>query len=375
MLTSPPNPPNFESDYIEVRTTQHGGRSLFAARDIPPGTQVHSSPGPFAHVIYKDYRREVCAQCFAYAASDSAPPEVAQSRVWNTKWKPEGFQGSTAWFCSEDCKEAWEKDEAGPLQMQLDATLTKAQVASRRKGPKPTNIPSLSSAAEITHDAIDQAWKNVDELVASKAQLVAHCATLDLGDAELDIARLLVSAIVRRHVSERTSGITDGPVDSDPHRNYMSWSHFLHLQNNELGNIRERRHILSAHLRIYAFLCNALPKYLLPYIPTTVREVFARDTGNAFGIWDGDRRDEMLGWGVWISASYFNHNCSPNIRKTRQGRTLHFETTRAVSAGEELCISYVDTDQPVAQRQKDLESSWFFRCDCSRCKLESTVTM
>ncbi|KAI6102326.1 hypothetical protein EDD16DRAFT_1494930, partial [Pisolithus croceorrhizus] len=61
--------------------TQHGGRSLFAARDIPPGTQVHSSLSSFAHIIYKDYRQEVCAQCFAYAASDSAPLEVAQSRV------------------------------------------------------------------------------------------------------------------------------------------------------------------------------------------------------------------------------------------------------------------------------------------------------
>ncbi|KIK29449.1 hypothetical protein PISMIDRAFT_89322 [Pisolithus microcarpus 441] len=335
LITSPPDPSNLESDYVEFRTTQHGGRSLFAARDIPPGTRVHSSSNPFAHVIYKDYRREVCAQCFAYAASDSTPLKVAQSRVWSIKWKPEGCQASTAWFCSEDCKEAWGKDEAGPLQMQMDATLTKAQVASRRKGRKSTNISSFNSAAEITQDAIDQAWRNVDEL--------------------------------------RPSSNTEGVVDSDPHRNYTSWSHFLRLQNNELANVRERQHILSAHLRIYAFLCNALPKYLLPYIPTTVREVLARDTGNAFGIWDGDRRDEMLGWGVWTSASYFNHSCSPNIRKTRQGRTLHFETSRAVSAGEELCISYVDTDQLVGQRQKDLESSWFFRCGCSRCKLESTV--
>ncbi|KIO11437.1 hypothetical protein M404DRAFT_13470 [Pisolithus tinctorius Marx 270] len=306
MLTGP----NFESDYVELRTTQYGGRSLFAARDIPAGTRVHSSPGPFAHVIYKDYRREVCAQCFAYAASDSVPVKAVQSRVWSIKCNPEGLQASAAWFCSEDCKKTWEKDETGPLQLQLDAALTKALVASRRKGSKSTNTPSFGSADDLTQDAIDQAWKN-------------------------------------------------------------SWTHFLHVQNNELANVREGQHILSAHLRIYAFLCNALPRYLLQYTPTTVREVLARDTGNAFGIWDGDRRDEMLGWGIWISASYFNHSCSPNIRKVRQGRTLHFETGRAVSAGEELCISYVDTDQPVEQRQKDLESSWFFRCGCSRCNTES----
>ncbi|KAI6145071.1 SET domain-containing protein [Pisolithus tinctorius] len=365
MLTGP----NFESDYVELRTTQYGGRSLFAARDIPAGTRVHSSPGPFAHVIYKDYRREVCAQCFAYAASDSVPVKAVQSRVWSIKCNPEGLQASAAWFCSEDCKKTWEKDETGPLQLQLDAALTKALVASRRKGSKSTNTPSFGSADDLTQDAIDQAWKNVQELVASKARLAAFCATLDLEDTELEIARLLVSAIVLRHVSGSN---TNGVVDSDSHRNEIqSWTHFLHVQNNELANVREGQHILSAHLRIYAFLCNALPRYLLQYTPTTVREVLARDTGNAFGIWDGDRRDEMLGWGIWISASYFNHSCSPNIRKVRQGRTLHFETGRAVSAGEELCISYVDTDQPVEQRQKDLESSWFFRCGCSRCNTES----
>lgn len=364
-------PPNLESDYVEFRTTQHGGRSLFAARDIPPGTRVHSSPNPFAHVIYRDYRREVCAQCFAYAASDSTLPEVAQSRVWSIKWKPEGCQASTAWFCSEDCKEAWGKDEAGPLQMQMDAILTKAQVASRRRTRKSTNMSSFNSAVEVTQDAIEQAWKHVDELVASKARLAAHCVALDLEDAELDIARFLVSAIVRRHVSERLGSNTEGIVDSDAHRNYTSWSHFLRLQNNELANVRERRYILSAHLRIYAFLCNALPKYLLPYIPTTVRDVLARDTGNAFGIWDGDRRDEMP-IHEWSFLHLHFTGCTPNIRKTRQGRTLHFETSRAVSAGEELCISYVDTDQLVEQRQKDLESSWFFRCGCGRCKLEST---
>ncbi|KAI6095202.1 hypothetical protein EDD16DRAFT_773204 [Pisolithus croceorrhizus] len=101
-----------------------------------------------------------------------------------------------------------------------------------------TNTPSFSSAAQITQDAIDQAWWNVDELVASKAQFVAYCATLEFEDAESDITRFLVSAIVRRHVSEDPSSKTGV---SDP-----SWGHFLRLLNNELANVRERRHICSS---------------------------------------------------------------------------------------------------------------------------------
>ncbi|KAG1799194.1 uncharacterized protein BJ212DRAFT_1218417, partial [Suillus subaureus] len=51
--------------------TPHGGRSLFAFQPIAQGTKIFAREVPFAHVIYKDYRREVCAQCFAYAASTS----------------------------------------------------------------------------------------------------------------------------------------------------------------------------------------------------------------------------------------------------------------------------------------------------------------
>ncbi|KAL4071759.1 hypothetical protein V8B97DRAFT_1867009 [Scleroderma yunnanense] len=360
------------NDYVELRTTPYGGRSLFAVRDIPLGARIHSSQAPFAHVIYKDYRREVCAQCFVYAASDLAPPEVCRSRVWSVKWALQGLPGaSAAWFCSEGCRKAWEQDGSGPLQVQLDANLTKAQVASRRKG-KSMNVISLSFGPEekITQEIIDEAWKTIEVLAASKSQLAAYCTTLDLEDMELEIARSLVFAIVRQYVSDQVHD-TSEPDKHIGHVRFETWSHFLQLQNNELRNVQERPYILSAHLRIYAFLCNTLPTHLKPYL-STVRDVLARDTGNAFGIWDRDRRDEMFGWGIWISASYFNHSCTPNVRKVRRARALHFETSRPVLAGEELCISYVDTDQILQQRRRDLQTSWFFTCSCDRCERESS---
>ncbi len=40
-----------------------------------------------------------------------------------------------------------------------------------------------------------------------------------------------------------------------------------------------------------------------------IRAVLGRDHGNVFGIWDmaiqGD--SEMLGWGMYVQGSYFNH--------------------------------------------------------------------
>ncbi|KAH7882983.1 SET domain-containing protein [Phlebopus sp. FC_14] len=364
------------SDHLEIRNTAYGGRSLFAKCDISPGTLIHSSPAPFAHVIYKDYRREVCAECFAYSASDLVSASANASRTWSEKWSRDG--AAAAWFCSEACKQVWEQEDASSLLMEIDAILTKGQTASRKKA-KPakedTKLKILLTSfrfeeGRTTQEAVDQAWGSAQTLVASKAQLSSFCSTLDLEDMELEIARSLACAIVQRYVCDGRH-LREPSFQSIPRR--PLWSELLDLQTNEVFNVQMRPYILSAHLRIYAFLCNVLPNYLRPYV-STVRDVLARDTGNAFGIWDGGKRDEMLGWGIWVSASYFNHSCAPNVRKTRVGRALHFETTRAIAAGEELCISYIDTDSPVQRRRRELEESWFFTCRCRRCEEESLPT-
>ena len=313
-----PEPPVFDgSSYFEFRNTAHGGRSLFAISDIVSGTRIHSCEAPFTHVIYKDYRKEVCAQCFAYSASDHAPSTVGSSRTWSIKWSRAG--AATAWFCSDVCKNSWERDEASPLLMEVDALLTKGQAATRKRFRSPEEeikikamIPSVESGDRtITQATIDAAWKSAEVLVASRAHLTLYNSTLHLEDMELEIARSLAAAIVRRYCDERLSQ-SDPTLQMTRNRS-GSWTQLLNLQINELCNIQTRPYTLGAYLRIYVFLSNALPKDLRKYMPT-VREVLARDTGNAFGIWDGDRRDDMIGWGIWVSASYFNHSASVAVQ-------------------------------------------------------------
>lgn len=299
--------------YFELQTTTHGGRSLFATSNIGPWTRIHSDEVPFAYVIYKNYRKEVCAHCFTYSASDRARSTVGSSRTWSIKWSQAG--AATAWFCSDMCKNSWERDEASVLLMEVDALLTKGQVATRKRFKSPEEevkvkamLPSFEPGDRtITQAVIDAAWEGIEALVSSKAHLTLYYSTLHLDDMELEIARSLVAAIVRRYCDERLSP-SDQTSQTTRNRS-VSWSQLLNLQMNELRNIQTRPYMLSAYLRIYVFLSHALPKYLRKYI-STVRETLGRDTGNAFGIWDGDRRDEMVGWGIWVSASYFNHSAS-----------------------------------------------------------------
>lgn len=64
-------------------------------------------------------------------------------------------------------------------------------------------------------------------------------------------------------------------------------------------------------------------------------------------------------------------DCSPNVRKEREDRTLRFLTTCTVDENEELCISYGHVGgMDWSTRQKELLEGWYFSCQCSRCRSE-----
>ena len=51
--------------------------------------------------------------------------------------------------------------------------------------------------------------------------------------------------------------------------------------------------------------------------------------------------------------------------------SLQIVTTRAVRAGEELTIAYIETDAPRSSRRAKLASGYHFECGCARCSTES----
>ena len=88
---------------------------------------------------------------------------------------------------------------------------------------------------------------------------------------------------------------------------------------------------------------------------------------------DEEPGSEILGFGLWPSASYWNHSCSPNVRKQRHGRAWRFWADRQVETNEELCISYLGGDEKqmsVGQRRERLKSWWGFDCACRKCEVE-----
>ncbi|KAJ4988889.1 TPR domain-containing protein [Stagonosporopsis vannaccii] len=76
--------------------------------------------------------------------------------------------------------------------------------------------------------------------------------------------------------------------------------------------------------------------------------------------------------GMWIQASYINHSCTSNARRSFIGDMMIVRATRDLEAGEELSFWYhVPTGEP-GKAQKKL-ANWGFACSCALCADEKAT--
>ena len=75
---------------------------------------------------------------------------------------------------------------------------------------------------------------------------------------------------------------------------------------------------------------------------------------------------------IFLLGSRFNSSCQPNVNNYWDARTqkITFWATRAIAAGEELCICYGDELAPREDRRRRLESAFRFVCGCVACSRE-----
>ncbi|KAJ7182832.1 hypothetical protein C8R43DRAFT_968194 [Mycena crocata] len=335
------------------QTTWYGGRGLFAVEPIPNGTLLHKCSAPYASVIYRVFRKEVCGNCLAYSFD-------ARRNAWNIKLEA----GSGIWFCCEMCRDDWIRDEnVGQLVGVMNAAVDKLTKAMDKRCAGQPVVAEVKPVG-MTQESIDLAWLATESATLATDSKPGSAPPLD--EMELDTVRFVISAIVRRYIEDSTQ---TAPL-------LNSWSDLLQLQVNELPFYLGRPYALASHLRIYTFVRRValFTPVLAPYLATSemVRAVLSRDPGNVFGMYEMSKSgdSEMLGWSMYVSASYFNHDCTPNIRKERSGRALLFYATRDIALGEELCTNYIDIDDDVLERRKQLSANWYFDCVCKRCVKE-----
>ncbi|XP_032818921.2 histone-lysine N-methyltransferase SMYD3-like isoform X1 [Petromyzon marinus] len=123
-----------------------------------------------------------------------------------------------------------------------------------------------------------------------------------------------------------------------------------------------------------ALLANTLRMYLegedldwgslLP--ADNVMQLLGKITCNSFSVCDGEFQD--LGVAIYPSLSLLNHSCDPSCVVVFEGSMMLLRAMRDIPAGEELCISYIDTLSPSRTRRQELLRRYYFTCQCSLCE-------
>ncbi|KAF2469154.1 SET domain-containing protein [Lindgomyces ingoldianus] len=360
-MQTPKAPPGSPiSTLFEIRQTPHCGRAVFATHDIPADTVVFCSDDLTLSVLLREYRREVCAQCFGYEHGRNL--KISDPAV--------GFA-----FCSEGCQNKW-REEVGEIGVQA---WTAVENLVRKRGREDCEMVDVDLPRPKPKD-ITKAWEGV----AAQAALIRVARHGDrISEEVTEETKVERPAQVTKQHRKALQRALLSPISPDVMSFCVSgllwryskpgdWERVLTLipDTTPYHNIAD----LQAFTRSYLHLLAVLPLPLLDFVtPETLFILSARDSHNSFGIRSlEDEGSEFFGYGCWPAASYFNHSCAPSLEKIRVGRMWEFRAGRDIEAGEELSITYLSGEERRLSRGKRmiiLMNNWGFECGCERCEV------
>ncbi|KAI8139882.1 hypothetical protein BJV82DRAFT_625349 [Fennellomyces sp. T-0311] len=366
-----------KSQWLEICTLPGKGRGYVASQRIPAGTQVHKAK-PLSAVVSQEWIPETCGWCFQFSYPKRMRHKIEIMDPNNSNKKMRAIVIKDVLFCSETCRQQFQahgfSDESNLL---LQSYYTLDQEYGRRILHKVDGLPTIRvpGGVDINDDTqlsdwIEQTWTAVQDRL--QANWIPD-------GGERTMARLVACCLARRQ-SEYL--FTDHALPK--------FNDLLDIQCNELAFVRHICNNLDNEIQLpeeliqvmqlYAFLSSATSTILdCPH--DVFRSIYFREMANSFGLWEMPHKDaadgsvtddlELLGWGIYPSAVYFNHACDANVTKVRKGRDMVFIAKRDIEPGEEACISYGCVEEPVQERRKRLLEHYHFLCACKRCESES----
>lgn len=325
-----------DSDLIKVSNIQNAGRGVIASKSISKDTIILQSERPVAHVIFSEYRKEVCAQCFFYDLGRKLP-------VRNND--------TGKFFCSADCERQW-LDWEGELGSAAWTALH-THVQSKRKASDSDKVMLLEGKPDP--QAIQDAWTHTEFVRQRgsfpKGNMNAHVPRT--GSVNVNEMSYFLSATLcfYRHPDKWRKDVLNLAMDPTPYADRLD---------------------LQTHCNSFIQLASIIPSQLKSCCTVELyQELMSATSHNSFGIRAGsDDGEEYMGYALYPDASYFNHSCSPNVAKKRVGATWEFRAFKDIVGGEECCITYLGGDEDdltVTARRARLKMHWGFECMCERC--------
>ncbi|KEQ90910.1 hypothetical protein AUEXF2481DRAFT_525506 [Aureobasidium subglaciale EXF-2481] len=340
------------SPIFAVRETAESGRGVYATQYIPKGTLLFETAEIAASIVYREYWKEVCAQCFQYD----------RGRNWKIRNAKTGHA-----FCSENCQVIWQNDVVTDevASMAIEGLGKPRQSSSSDHDHNPAyDLP------RPTIPEIESAWAAAED-TATRIRTARSSAKPSKPERRL-LTQILAIPPTRDLILYQLPALLT--IANSP----SLWADVLILESESAPYTSPAD--LELQITSYHHLLACAPLPLLGHITAeNLRTLAAKSSHNVFNIWSQDLDDggsggsECLGYGLWTAASYWNHSCGPNIWKRREGRMWKFWAERDVAEGEALCISYLGGDERDMTRQErrdKLKEHWKFDCACSRCQAE-----
>ncbi|KAK0644664.1 hypothetical protein B0T16DRAFT_438585 [Cercophora newfieldiana] len=329
------------------------GRGVFASRDLAAGEKILTANDLCVHVLFREYRGEICYNCFGYDLGGKQPIKDATHGLA---------------FCSQQCQITFllESDDLCMAARAAVEKLLKTKATSNQHSdtlleprPSPADIEKAWAVAKTQGDLIRIARLNdPDKPAPTKSHLRALQRPLS-APVSPDVLAFLLSAAFTNYNTLKYSD----PVKS-------TLIHALESESQPYLSAHELAEYTTSYLQLLA----VLPVDLLSFVSgAKLHEIKSRETHNSFGIRSlFDDGSEFFGYGVWPSASYFNHSCGPNLVRVRKGRSWVFSAGRDIEKGEQLYISSGEV-MSGTERRGLLRKTWGFECGCGRCVEERGV--
>lgn len=420
------------TDLLEVALLPGKGRGYRATNDIAVGTVVHISD-PYATTVSQEWIPETCMWCFNFSYPKkqkvkviSEEEQVELLKEWEVfsdknkhskQMKKHKFLFKNMVFCSEACKMQFKTDS--PYWKNVLAMNYQLELEYENSIDTEENI--VNEVMDANQLGNDQKWISINDDTALSQWLdeAWDCLTKDLDlykeidDNDRAMCRLIGSCILRKNNEKEQDSLKFDDVlviqnnESTHFKTYFTVNTLYPDHPQELPNIFQlesdaKKQIISTLLptevldimAVYSYFARAVTTrnnnaIVMPVLSgfshALFRSVFFRERANSFGLWemsstgengvnDGVSDDlELLGWGIYPSAVYFNHSCDANVVKIRDGRRMKFIARRMIEKGEEACISYGNVGEELDARRSRLLEHYHFLCQCTRCVHEDKL--
>ncbi|KAI9020810.1 hypothetical protein CLU79DRAFT_846412 [Phycomyces nitens] len=333
-----------------------------------PLLKVDILPVPLAATVSDEWTPETCGWCFSFSYPKKMRHKALDEqeiRQMSTRWtleKPKKkiqISQKQLLFCSKECKTAYSNHGySGEWELYLATMSRLEREAKCRAGlateepdclPEDNTIPT--EFIELDNDIRVQQW--IDEAwscITQATEFVSQAKLYSSGPADNTMCRLIAACLVRKQREEAS-------VYPDP--SIPSYDDILAIQDNELSHFRmeyrasmpgQRNSIPYTKGQPLAAFLKYMPPSVLDIIRTSLfflaalsapgieprleyshelfRSVYFREMSNSFGIWEIPKNPssvtedqgvtddlELLGWGIYPMAVYFNHSCDANVIK------------------------------------------------------------